>query len=49
MTRFLNEDRWERIRRLKKLMPDTHYKCCSGAKSGSYRNYADDVVSPFVH
>ena len=50
MIRFLNEDPWERIRRLKKLMPDTHLQMLlRGQNLVGYRNYADDVVTAFVH
>ena len=47
--RYLNEDPWERIRILKKLMPNTplqmHFR---GQNLLGYRNYADDVVTAFV-
>jgi pyruvate carboxylase subunit B len=50
MTRFLNEDPWERIRILKKLMPDTKLQMLlRGQNLVGYRNYADDVVTAFVH
>jgi len=50
MTRFLNEDPWERVRILKKLMPDTKLQMLlRGQNLVGYRNYADDVVKPFVH
>jgi pyruvate carboxylase subunit B len=50
MTRFLNEDPWERIRILKKLMPDTRLQMLlRGQNLVGYRNYADDVVTAFVH
>ncbi len=50
MTRFLNEDPWERIRVLKKLMPDTRLQMLlRGQNLVGYRNYADDVVTAFVH
>lgn len=49
-TRFLNEDPWERPRILKKLMPDTPLQMLlRGQNLVGYRNYADDVVSAFVH
>ena len=48
--RFLNEDPWQRIRVLKQLMPNTplqmHFR---GQNLVGYRNYADDVVTAFVH
>ena len=50
MTRFLNEDPWERIRILKKLMPHTKLQMLlRGQNLVGYRNYADDVVTAFVH
>jgi len=50
MTRFLNEDPWERIRTLKKLMPNTPFQMLlRGQNLVGYRNYADDVVTAFVH
>src|SRR4030066_1754536 len=50
MTRFLNEDPWERPRILKKLMPDTPLQMLlRGQNLVGYRNYADDVVTAFVH
>ena len=49
-TRFLNEDPWDRPRVLKKLMPDTPLQMLlRGQNLVGYRNYADDVVSAFVH
>ncbi len=50
MTRFLNEDPWERIRILKKLMSHTPLQMLlRGQNLVGYRNYADDVVTAFVH
>ncbi len=50
MTRFLNEDPWERVRILKKLMPDTKLQMLlRGQNLVGYRNYADDVVVAFCH
>jgi len=49
-TRFLNEDPWQRLRTLKKLIPDTPLQMLlRGQNLVGYRNYADDVVSAFVH
>ncbi len=49
-TRFLNEDPWERVRILKRLMPDTPLQMLlRGQNLVGYRNYADDVVKAFVH
>jgi len=48
--RFLNEDPWYRPRLLKKLMPDTPLQMLlRGQNLVGYRNYADDVVTAFVH
>jgi pyruvate carboxylase subunit B len=48
--RFLNEDPWERLRILKKLMPNTPLQMLlRGQNLVGYRNYADDVVTAFVH
>jgi len=48
-TRFLNEDPWDRVRILKKLMPDTPLQMLlRGQNLVGYRNYADDVVKAFV-
>jgi pyruvate carboxylase subunit B len=49
MTRFLNEDPWERVRILKKLMPNTKLQMLlRGQNLVGYRNYADDVVIAFI-
>jgi pyruvate carboxylase subunit B len=49
-TRFLNEDPWERPRILKRLMPNTPLQMLlRGQNLVGYRNYADDVVTAFVH
>jgi pyruvate carboxylase subunit B len=49
MTRFLNEDPWERVRLLKKRMPNTKLQMLlRGQNLVGYRNYADDVVKAFV-
>ncbi|MBI2854662.1 MAG: pyruvate carboxylase subunit B [Chloroflexi bacterium] len=49
-TRYLNEDPWDRVRRLKKLMPNTRLQMLlRGQNLVGYRNYADDVVQAFVH
>ncbi len=49
MTRFLNEDPWERIRILKQKMPKTKFQMLlRGQNLVGYRNYADDVVEAFV-
>lgn len=47
--RFLNEDPWERIRQLKKAIPDTpHQMLLRGQSILGYRHYADDVVEKCV-
>jgi pyruvate carboxylase subunit B len=49
MTRFLNEDPWDRVRKLKAAMPDTKLQMLlRGQNLVGYRNYADDVVDAFV-
>jgi oxaloacetate decarboxylase alpha subunit len=47
--RFLNEDPWERLRRLKKAMPQTRLQMLlRGQNLLGYKNYADDFVDFFV-
>ena len=47
--RYLGEDPWERIRELKKVMPNTPQQMLlRGQNLLGYRHYADDVVSRFV-
>ncbi|MFT5720792.1 MAG: oxaloacetate decarboxylase alpha subunit [Motiliproteus sp.] len=47
--RFIGEDPWDRIRELKKLMPNTPQQMLFRAQNIlGYRHYADDVVSKFV-
>ena len=49
MTRFLNEDPWERLLLLKKAAPNTPLQMLlRGQNLVGYRNYADDVVKAFV-
>jgi len=49
MTRFLNEDPWDRVRLLKAKMPNTKFQMLlRGQNLVGYRNYADDVVDAFV-
>lgn len=49
MTRFLNEDPWERVRALKKAAPKTPFMMLlRGQNLVGYRNYPDDVVKEFV-
>lgn len=47
--RFLNEDPWERLRSLKKALPNTPIMMLlRGQNLLGYRHYADDVVDRFV-
>ncbi|MBF0455652.1 MAG: sodium-extruding oxaloacetate decarboxylase subunit alpha [Magnetococcales bacterium] len=47
--RFLGEDPWERLRRLKAAMPNTPMQMLfRGQNILGYRHYADDVVERFV-
>ncbi len=47
--RFLGEDPWERIREIKKVMPNTPQQMLfRGQNILGYRHYADDVVGKFV-
>ena len=47
--RFLGEDPWERIRRLKAAMPNTPQQMLfRGQNILGYRHYADDLVRKFV-
>ncbi|MBE7043937.1 MAG: oxaloacetate decarboxylase subunit alpha [Ruminococcaceae bacterium] len=46
--RFLNEDPWERLRALKKAMPNTKLQMLfRGQNILGYKHYADDVVEQF--
>jgi oxaloacetate decarboxylase alpha subunit len=47
--RFLNEDPWERIRKLKAKMPNTPFQMLlRGQNVVGYKHYADDVLDRFV-
>ncbi len=47
--RFLNEDPWERLRALRKAMPNTKLQMLlRGQNLLGYKHYADDVVDAFV-
>ncbi len=50
MTRFLNEDPWDRVRLLREKMPkNTKFQMLlRGQNLVGYRQYADDVVEAFV-
>ncbi len=48
--RYLNQDPWERIRLLKKAMPNTPMQMLERAMNiVAYRNFPDDVVKKFMH
>ena len=48
--RFLNEDPWDRLRILKKLVPDTPLQMLlRGQNLLGYRHYSDDLVKTFVN
>ncbi|MCP4765688.1 MAG: sodium-extruding oxaloacetate decarboxylase subunit alpha [Gammaproteobacteria bacterium] len=47
--RYLGEDPWERLRELKKAMPNTAMQMLlRGQNALGYRHYADDVIEKFV-
>ena len=47
--RFLDEDPWERLRTIRKKMPNTKLQMLfRGQNMLGYRHYADDVVGYFV-
>ncbi|MCP5160327.1 MAG: sodium-extruding oxaloacetate decarboxylase subunit alpha [Hahellaceae bacterium] len=47
--RYIGEDPWDRIRQLKKAMPNTRQQMLlRGQNLLGYRHYADDVVNKFV-
>jgi oxaloacetate decarboxylase alpha subunit len=47
--RYLGEDPWERLRQLKKVMPNTPMQMLlRGQNALGYRHYADDVIEKFV-
>lgn len=46
--RFLNEDPWERLRKLRKALPNTKLQMLlRGQNLLGYRHYADDIVDAF--
>lgn len=48
--RFLGEDPWQRLRELRKALPNTRLQMLlRGQNLVGYRHYADDVVKRFVH
>ena len=47
--RYLREDPWERLRKLKEVMPNTPFQMLlRGQNLVGYRHYADDVVERFI-
>ena len=47
--RYLGEDPWDRIREIKKVMPNTpHQMLLRGQNLLGYRHYGDDVVRRFI-
>src|SRR2546422_6311560 len=47
--RFLKEDPWERLRAIKRVMPNTRLQMLlRGQNLVGYRHYPDDVVNAFV-
>ncbi|HHH44850.1 MAG TPA: oxaloacetate decarboxylase subunit alpha [Gammaproteobacteria bacterium] len=48
--RFLKEDPWERLRKLREALPNTRLQMLlRGQNLLGYRHYSDDVVRAFVH
>jgi len=48
--RYLKEDPWERLRKLRKALPNTRLQMLlRGQNLLGYRHYSDDVVRAFVH
>ena len=46
--RYLNEDPWERLRKLRAAMPNTRFQMLlRGQNVLGYRNYPDDIVRAF--
>ncbi|MBL1225945.1 pyruvate carboxylase [Enterococcus sp. BWR-S5] len=47
--RFLNEDPWQRLRKLRKLMPNTLFQMLfRGSNAVGYQNYPDNVIAEFI-
>ncbi|MDR2464872.1 MAG: pyruvate carboxylase, partial [Streptococcaceae bacterium] len=47
--RFLNEDPWERLRKIRKLMPNTLLQMLfRGSNAVGYSNYPDNVIQEFI-
>lgn len=48
--RYLKENPWERLRKLRAAMPKTRFQMLvRGQNVVGYRNYPDDVVAAFIH
>lgn len=48
--RFLSEDPWERLRKLREQMPDTLFQMLfRGSNAVGYQNYPDNVLESFIH
>jgi pyruvate/oxaloacetate carboxyltransferase len=48
--RYLKEDPWERLRKLRAAMPKTRFQMLlRGQNVVGYKNYPDDIVEAFVH
>ncbi|WP_033257541.1 pyruvate carboxylase [Carnobacterium maltaromaticum] len=47
--RFLNEDPWERLRKLRRRMPNTLFQMLfRGSNAVGYQNYPDNVIVEFI-
>lgn len=47
--RFLNESPWYRLRKLRKLMPNTMFQMLfRGSNAVGYQNYPDNVIEEFI-
>jgi oxaloacetate decarboxylase alpha subunit len=47
--RYLREDPWERISKLRKAMPNTHFQMLlRGQNIVGYHNYPDDILEKFI-
>lgn len=47
--RFLNEDPWQRLRKLRELMPNTLFQMLfRGSNAVGYSNYPDNVIEAFI-
>jgi len=48
--RYLNEDPWERLKKLKEALPNTPLQMLERAMNiVAYRNFPDDIVQKFIH